>query len=139
MTRSAVPDPSSTRPWGEAETPYEAMGGDVVVRQLADAFYDIIEQESPVLHAMLPRDTSGSRQKLYEFLSGWTGGPALYWEKHGHPRLRMRHVRFPIDQAAADEWSRCMTQAVESLSIGDQVTSFLTEQLGIAAQSLLNR
>jgi hemoglobin len=106
---------------------------------LSEAFYDIIERESPVLHAMLPRDTSGSRQKLYEFLSGWTGGPALYWEKHGHPRLRMRHVRFPIDQAAADEWSRCMTQAIGSLEIDEQAATFLSEQLGMAAQSLLNR
>ncbi len=111
----------------------------MVVRQLSDAFYDIIERESPVLHAMLPRDTSGSRQKLYEFLSGWTGGPGLYWEKHGHPRLRMRHARFAIDQTAADEWSRCMNQAIETLEIDDQVATFLSEQLGIAAQSLLNR
>ena len=139
MSESTLPDPSTARPWGDAETPYAAMGGDATVRQLSEAFYDIIERDSPVLLAMLPVDTTGSRRKLYEFLSGWTGGPALYWEKHGHPRLRMRHARFPIDQTAADEWSRCMNEAIAQLEIGDQVSAFLSEQLGNAAQSLLNR
>ncbi len=49
------------------------MGGDTAVRQLAEVFYDIIEEESPELRAMLPKNTATSRIKLYEFLSGWTG------------------------------------------------------------------
>jgi hemoglobin len=92
-------------PWGDAPNVYEAIGGDEMVRRIADTFYDIIEAESPTIQAMLPANTRVSRQKLYEFLSGWMGGPQLYWERRGHPALRMRHAPFPIDQKAAEEWA----------------------------------
>ena len=127
------------RPWGSTETPYEEIGGDPTVRAIADAFYDVIEAESPTLRAMLPDDTAGSRDKLYQFLSGWTGGPPLYWEQHGHPRLRMRHVPFPIDLAAAEEWARCMEKAIDSVEMPDDAARFLTDQLAKAALTLVNR
>lgn len=127
------------RPWGSKETPYEEIGGDATVRRIADAFYDVIEDESPTLRAMLPDDTAGSRDKLYQFLSGWTGGPPLYWERHGHPRLRMRHVPFPIDEAAALEWARCMEKAIESVEMPDDAARFLSDQLGKAALTLVNK
>jgi len=125
-------------PWGAAATPYEELGGEARVRALADAFYAIIDEESPVLRAMLPKDLSVSSQKLFEFLSGWMGGPGLYWERHGHPRLRMRHVRFPIDDHAANEWSRCMDGALDRIGAADPVKEFLSAELGKAAQSLRN-
>lgn len=111
----------------------------MTVRAIADRFYDIIDDESPTLRAMLPRDLSGSRQKLYEFLSGWMGGPALYWEKHGHPRLRLRHAPFAIDEHAADEWARCMKAAVESVEMSEGASTYLSEQLGNTAHNLINR
>lgn len=138
-TKSCHPERMTERPWGDAETPYEAIGGDAAVRAIADRFYDVIEAEAPRLRAMLPEDTSGSRQKLYEFLSGWSGGPPLYWERHGHPRLRLRHVPFPIDQDAADQWSRCMAKAVHDVDLPERAAAFLAEQLGEAAQTLINR
>ncbi len=69
------------RPWGTARTVYEEIGGDETVRCVADMFYDVVEKESPTIQAMLPANTRVSRQKLYEFLSGWMGGPHLYWER----------------------------------------------------------
>ena len=139
VAESSIPEPSAKKPWGDAETPYLEIGGDETVRRIADAFYDIIEAESPTLRAMLPDDTSGSRSKLHQFLSGWTGGPPLYWEAHGHPRLRLRHVPFPIDRAAADAWAECMAKAIDSVEIGDRPASFLKQQLGAAALTLINR
>ncbi len=127
------------RPWGSAETPFEQIGGDVTVRAIAEAFYDVIEEESPELRAMLPADTSGSREKLYQFLSGWTGGPPLYWEEHGHPRLRLRHAPFPIDEDAALEWARCMEAAIVRVGVEARAAGFLGEQLALAARSLVNR
>jgi len=127
------------RPWGTAETPYEEIGGDATVAMIADRFYDIVEESSPVLRAMLPEDTSGSRRKLHQFLSGWTGGPPLYWEEHGHPRLRLRHVTFPIDQSAADEWTRCMGEAIDAVDMPQEAAGFLRDQLGKAALTLINR
>ncbi|MBK5267259.1 MAG: group II truncated hemoglobin [Acidimicrobiia bacterium] len=132
------PASENSYPWGGAATPYEELGGEGRVRELADAFYDIVDESSPVLRAMLPVDLSVSRQKLFEFLSGWMGGPGLYWERHGHPRLRMRHARFPIDNHAADEWSRCMDGALDRIGADKAVGAYLAEELGKAAQSLRN-
>ena len=139
MTETSVPDPSGSKPWGAAETPFAEIGGDDCVRAIAEAFYDIIERESPVLREMLPADTSGSRRKLYQFLSGWTGGPPLYWEEHGHPRLRLRHAPFPIDEAAAEEWARVMRQAIDSVEMPLGAAGFLKQQLSAAALTLVNR
>jgi hemoglobin len=133
------PEPVETHAWGEARTPYDEVGGDVVVRALVEGFYDLIEADSPPLRAMLPRDTSTSRQKLYEFLSGWLGGPPLYMERRGHPRLRMRHMPFDIGTPEADEWMRCMKAAITSVGIGEPAASFLISELGLAAHSLRNR
>lgn len=138
MAESKIPEPTNSRPWGTAETPYDEIGGDETVSAIAEAFYDIIERESPVLRAMLPPDTSGSRRKLYQFLSGWTGGPPLYWEEHGHPRLRLRHAPFPIDEAAAEEWARVMRTAIDVVEIPDRAADFLKQQLSAAAMTLIN-
>jgi hemoglobin len=125
--------------WGSEPTPYEAIGGDAAVRALVEAFYDRIEAESPGLRAMLPVDTSTSRQKLYEFLSGWMGGPQLYIEKRGHPRLRMRHFPFAIGAGEADEWMRCMELAMDDVAVTGAVRRFLSVQLALSANHVRNR
>ena len=126
-------------PWGPEDTPYDSLGGDDAVRRLSDSFYDIIEAESPGLRAMLPRDTSSSRQKLYEFLSGWTGGPQLYVEKRGHPRLRMRHLPFVIGTPEAVEWLRCMSSALDVVGVEEPLRGYLDERFRDAALHLRNQ
>lgn len=127
------------RPWGQAHTVYEEIGGDATVRRLADVFYDTVEADSPTIRAMLPANTGVSRQKLYEFLSGWMGGPPLYWERRGHPALRMRHAPFPIDAAAAEEWAACMRTALARCDIPEPARTWLGEELGRVAAMLRNR
>jgi len=134
-----APVPASRHLWGDAPTPYEEIGGDDVVRSLVETFYDLIEDESPMLRQMLPRDTSTSRQKLYEFLSGWLGGPQLYTERRGHPRLRLRHMPFDIGTPEADEWMRCMRKAIRSVGIAHLAEKYLVEELGKTASWLRNR
>ncbi|MCB9880980.1 MAG: group II truncated hemoglobin [Planctomycetes bacterium] len=93
---------------------YEALGGDEGVRRLVDVFYDTMDVE-PVaaeIRAMHPAVLESSRDKLYWFLSGWTGGPQLYVERFGHPRLRMRHLPFAIGDAEAKAWMHCMRHAL---------------------------
>ena len=96
-------------------TPYEILGGAEGVRALVDRFYDLMDElpEAADIRAMHPEDLAESREKLYLFLSGWTGGPPLYMQKHGHPRLRARHLPFPIGIAERDAWMLCMTRALE--------------------------
>lgn len=125
--------------WGDATNPYEEIGGAENLLRLVNRFYDIIEAESPDLRAMLPADTSVSREKLFEFLSGWMGGPPLYYQKRGHPKLRMRHFPFSIGSAEAVEWMRCMTKAMEEEGIAQQLRSFLEAQFTSTALHLRNR
>lgn len=133
------PPSSLAHPWGDSETPYAEIGGDARVRDLVESFYDIIEDESPVLREMLPANTSGSREKLYEYLSGWLGGPELYTEKRGHPRLRMRHLPFTIGDSEAEEWMRCMNKAMEKSGVGEPLSLFLNQKLGDLAFHMRNR
>ncbi len=126
-------------PWGEGETPYEAIGGDDAVRALVDRFYDHVERTSPLMRELHPTDLTESRQKLYEFLSGWLGGPPLYIEKHGHPRLRMRHMHVPIDHEGVSEWLRCMKLAMDEQGIEGQLRAFLDSRFAHTAQFMQNR
>lgn len=104
-----------------------------------DAFYDIIEEDSPSLRAMLPAKTTGSRQKLYEYMSGWLGGPPLYTDRRGHPMLRKRHLPFPIGAAEADEWMRCFGLAMDRAEVDEPIRGFLDERLAPLAQHMINR
>ena len=76
---------------------YELLGGEEGVRALVDDFYDHMQLDERFagIRAMHPQDMSTSRDKLFWFLSGWLGGPPLFEEKFGHPRLRARHYRLP--------------------------------------------
>lgn len=127
------------QPWGEAATPYEEIGGDERVRELVERFYDRVDGSAPVLRAMLPKDDSVSRQKLYEFLSGWMGGPPLYTEKRGHPRLRMRHFPFSIGVSEVEDWLRCMNEALDEMSVAGRLRSYLDAQFHRTAHWMRNQ
>ena len=93
---------------------YERLGGQDGIRALVDRFYDAIERlpEDAPLRAMHPRNLGESRRRLWMFLVGRLGGPPLYEQERGHPRLRARHLPFPVDRAAADAWVACMDEAL---------------------------
>ncbi len=103
------------------QTHYERIGGEPVVRALVKRFYQIMDElpETYGIRKLHAQDLSGSEQKLYEFLTGWMGGPQLYVEKHGHPMLRKRHLPFPISDAERDQWMLCMRQALAE-TVADQ-------------------
>jgi hemoglobin len=122
-------------------TPYQLMGGEGVVRWLTNRFYDIMDSDSSVkvLRDMHPADLAGSREKLFMFLSGWLGGPGLYMEKFGHPRLRMRHMPFAVDGTMRDQWMQCMTQAVNELLVEDWLKAKLLEAFYNTADFMRNQ
>ena len=138
MTESQQPKNAPT-PFGPENLPYDAIGGDSGVRGLVDSFYDRIRDDSPLLRDMHPPDDRESRDKLYEFLSGWLGGPQLYIEKRGHPRLRMRHMPFPITEEAVSEWLRCMAGAMDDREITGDLRAFLEERFAHTANFMRNR
>lgn len=106
-------DTANTRQVSQA-TPYELLGGAVGVRRLVQRFYFLMDDlpEAYSVRKMHPSDLTGSEEKLFEFLTGWLGGPDLYVQKRGHPRLRMRHNPYAVGAAQRDEWMMCMEQAL---------------------------
>lgn len=99
---------------------YEAVGGQVVIDKLVDDFYSIMASDPVAKDCFAThqgRDLSESAHKLKYFLSGWLGGPQLYVENFGHPRLRMRHNPFDIGVKEAEQWLYCMKKALSQSSI----------------------
>jgi hemoglobin len=96
-------------------TPYQRIGGEPAVRALVKRFYEIMDTlpEAYGVRKLHGKDLSGSEQKLYLYLTGWLGGPQLYVEKFGHPRLRQRHLPFAIGGTERDQWLMCMRQAMQ--------------------------
>lgn len=94
---------------------YDQLGGEVGVRQLVDRFYDLMDTHPDTvgIRNMHAKSLRASREKLFLFLSGWLGGPSLYMEKYGHPKLRYRHLPFRITSDERDQWLSCMFQALE--------------------------
>jgi hemoglobin len=135
----SVEDRGVEHPWGVAPTPYEALGGDGVIRSIVDRFYDIIDADAPVLRAMLPKDDSVSRDKLSTYLVEWTGGPALYTPTRGHPRMRMRHLPFAIGESEVATWLACMARALDDNDVSGPVREFLDERLTALAHHMRNQ
>ena len=96
------------------QTPYERLGGEAGVRQLVSRFYELMDElpEAWTVRKLHPESLAGSNENLFEYLSGWFGGPQTYTEKKGHPRMRMRHAPYAVTPTAKDEWMLCMRQAV---------------------------
>lgn len=130
--------PEGSHPWGRAATPYEELGGEPVLRRLVDRFYDLMGSDSPSLRAMHPADDANSRRNLFDFLSGWLGGPQLYMERKGHPRLRMRHAPFTIGTAEAEEWMRCMRGALDDVGVSGALREYIEVKLEQTAQHVRN-
>ncbi|RTL47582.1 MAG: globin [Rhodocyclaceae bacterium] len=93
---------------------YERIGGEAAIRALVHRFYELMDTlpEAYGIRKLHPDDLSGSEQKLFMYLSGYLGGPNLYIEQFGHPRLRARHMPFPIDGDARDQWLMCFNLAM---------------------------
>lgn len=96
-------------------TEYQRIGGDAVIRSLVNRFYELMDElpEAYAARKIHPADLTESGNKLFDFLSGWLGGPQRYIEKHGHPMLRRRHFPYAIGPEERDQWLLCMKQALD--------------------------
>ena len=86
-----------------------------------------------------PHDLQGAEQRLRDFLVGRFGGPLRYIEQRGHPRLRMRHAPFPIDQRARDRWMQLMGNALDQAGFPNDVADLLRTFLANTATFMINR
>ena len=103
----------------EVKTPYERIGGEEAVRQLCNTFYQIMSEtpQTQLIREMHPENIQISEDKLFKFLSGWLGGPPLFENEYGHPRLRGRHMPYAIGIEERDQWLYCMAQALKTLEL----------------------
>jgi hemoglobin len=117
---------------------YGAIGEEGFAR-LAAAFYRKVPKDE-ILGPMYPaEDMAGSEERLRDFLVGRFGGPPRYIEQRGHPRLRMRHMPFAIDQKARDRWMQLMTNAVHEAALPPEPAALLLDFFGAMATFMINR
>jgi hemoglobin len=117
---------------------YERVGGDPFFFALVEHFYTGVETDR-LLRPLYPRDLGPPKRRLALFLIQYWGGPHTYDEERGHPRLRMRHFRFPIGTAQRDAWLRHMLAAVDASGAAPADALALRDYFVNAATSLMNR
>ena len=122
-------------------THYERLGGEQTLRKLVDHFYQLMDElpETRDIRNIHAPDLSDAREKLFMFLSGWLGGPPLYMEKYGHPRLRQRHMPFKISEKERDQWILCMNKAMQDLSITEPLKTELAAAFYKTADFMRNQ
>ena len=122
-----------------ARTFYAEIGGEPTFRALVARFYAGV-REDPILRPMYPADDwEGAETRLRMFLVQYWGGPRTYSDIRGHPRLRMRHAPFAVDEKARAAWLRHMRSAVDSLELSAEQDATLWGYLEMAARSMQNR
>ena len=121
-------------------TPYEQLGGEAALRRLVHRFYALMDElpEAHTVRLIHPESLAGSEESLFEFLSGWFGGPSLYIAKKGHPRLRMRHAPYAVGTVVRDEWMLCMTQALTEQVQDTDFRTRLVDTFGQMADHMIN-
>jgi hemoglobin len=121
---------------------FELLGGRTeAIRELVERFYDIMDSDDRAagIRALHPQDLTSSREKLFMFLSGWTGGPQLYIEKYGHPFLRRRHLPFAIGENEREQWMYCMVKAMHDIELAEPVIIKLSAALWDVADFMRNQ
>ena len=124
---------------------YELLGGEnggtQKIREIVETFYNVMDSDPKAasIRKLPPADLTSSREKLFMFLTGWTGGPQLYIERYGHPRLRQRHMLFSIGESERDQWMYCMIKAMQTLKLDEKLMQKLAEQLYGVADFMRNQ
>jgi hemoglobin len=124
----------------QESTLYEKIGGEITVRALVNEFYRLMDtlEEAKGIRAQHGDDLEPIKEKLFDFLSGWLGGPQLFVQKYGHPRLRARHLPFKIGLSERDKWITCMFKAIETVGITEPDAMIIRSALFRLADHMRN-
>lgn len=136
---SSDPTPPAVPQGSDFEFNVFAQIGEDGFARLVRAFYAQVPGDD-ILGPMYPeQDMTGAETRLRDFLVGRFGGPARYIEQRGHPRLRMRHAPFAIDQRARDRWMQLMTRALEETRLPAESDAVLRAFFNATATFMMNR
>jgi hemoglobin len=119
-------------------TVFEVVGGQSFFDALVERFYARVELD-PTLRPLYPDDLEPGRRALALFLGQYWGGPAVYSEEKGHPRLRMRHAPFRIDAEARDAWLAAMLAAVDEADAPPVALEAMREYFEMASTAMINQ
>jgi hemoglobin len=121
--------------------PYQLLGGEDGVRALCTHFYAIMDTlpEASGIRAMHGESLEPVREKLFEYLSGWMGGPPLYQRRTGTVCLTRPHAPYAIGAAERDAWLLCMDRALDAIGAGADVKEMLRDPLFRVADMMVNR
>lgn len=123
---------------GKAASVYAQVGGDPPFRRLVETFYAKIERD-PVLRPLFPSDLTEGKENQFLFLTQFFGGPPRYTAKRGHPRLRARHLAFPIGRREAETWLGHMLAAIDEVGIPEPARTQMRTYFAYTARFLQNR
>lgn len=124
-----------------SKTLYQWLGESDGIQKLVHEFYHIMDTNPDYLtiRNLHPKNLKTSEEKLILFLTGWSGGPPVYVQKYGHPRLRARHLPFAIGDAERDQWLSCMKEAMSKTIEREQVRDILYQALLPVADFMRNK
>lgn len=132
---NSVPEP--------AVSLYQLVGGESGLFRLVNTFNDIIETrpQGELLHILHLRGhgIAHARIELFNFLSGFLGGPSLYLEKYGHSNIRKMHAHVAVTEQARQDWLACMALALDELDLAPAIKSRLLAHFAKVAANLVNR
>lgn len=131
----------SDGPAETAATPYEQLGGEAWVRAFCARFYALMDSlpEAAACRAVHPPSLERAEQRLYEYLTGWLGGPPLYTSQYGHPRLRMRHFVAPIGRPEIEGWLACFDTAWNELVTPSPMADAVRQKVEALAWHMANQ
>jgi len=122
------------------QTPYELLGGDSGIRRLAEVFYDVMDElpEAREIRDMHAPHLAEIKEKLYEYLSGWMGGPHHYEQKYGGVCLTKPHKPYAIGPLQRDQWLLCMDEALRRVDASEDVKAMLKIPMFQIADAIRN-
>lgn len=120
------------------ESLYEAIGGAETVSRLVNAFYPRVAAD-PDLAPLFPEDLAPVAERQRCFLTQFLGGPNLYSDQYGHPRLRARHLPFPITPTRAKAWLRAMASAMDEIGLSGPARDEFYQRLTLTAGHMVNQ
>ncbi len=127
VNETAPPPEAESEAEARAPLPYDMIGGAEGLHRIVDRFYEIMDSDPAVagIRAMHGPDLGPIREKLFDFLSGWLGGPPLYFQRPDHKCLHSAHQDYAIGEAERDQWLSCMYRALEDAGVDAETRKML--------------